>query len=161
MEECILTRRFHRFGHKGCIACKKADKSGKTNFCTSCEVSVMQKGPAIIEIAEENETFKSGVYFLSPVSLLFLRLGLCLQLRGGSHSTVQAFVEAHHRVSKSSGHLQGRTDAAERGQVQRIPVRYVVTLPLPYPKIQPSHEPNFQRLRGSSWQLHRNEATTR
>jgi len=54
---------FHRLSRKGCIACRKADKSGKTNFCTSCEVSVMQKSPAIIEIAEENETFKSGVYF--------------------------------------------------------------------------------------------------
>ena len=49
-----------RLGHKGCIACKKADKSGNTNFCTSCEVSVMQNAPAVIEIAEENETFKSG-----------------------------------------------------------------------------------------------------
>lgn len=46
-------------GRKGCIACRKADKSGKTNFCTACEVSVMQRSPAIIEIVEENETFKS------------------------------------------------------------------------------------------------------
>lgn len=46
-------------GRKGCIACRKADKSGKTNFCTACEVSVMQSAPAVVEIAEENETFKS------------------------------------------------------------------------------------------------------
>jgi len=51
-----------RLGHKGCVACRKADKSGNTNFCTSCEVSVMQNAPAIIEIAEENETFKSGLF---------------------------------------------------------------------------------------------------
>jgi len=45
--------------HKGCVACRKADKSGKTIFCAACEVSVMQSAPAIVEIAEENETFKS------------------------------------------------------------------------------------------------------
>ena len=58
-----------RLGHKGCIACKKAEKSGKTNFCTSCEVSVMQSAPAIIEIAEENETFKSGELLFFPIPL--------------------------------------------------------------------------------------------
>ena len=53
---------FRRLSHKGCVACRKADKSGKTIFCAACEVSVMQNAPAIVEIAEENETFKSGKF---------------------------------------------------------------------------------------------------
>jgi len=65
---------FRRLGQKGCIACRKADKSGKTNFCAPCEASVIQNGPAIIEIAEENETFKSGGLFFSRLSPIFLRL---------------------------------------------------------------------------------------
>ena len=76
--------------------CRKADKSGKTNFCAPCEASVIQNGPAIIEIAEENETFKSGGFFsrFSPV----LSFGSAQDWMG-SRSTVQAIVETHHGVS--------------------------------------------------------------
>lgn len=58
----------HRLGQKGCIACRNADKSVRSNFCRACEVSVVQNAPAIIEIAEDNETFKSGAFASSPVS---------------------------------------------------------------------------------------------
>ena len=57
-----------RLGQKGCIACRNADKSVRSNFCRACEVSVTQNAPAIIEIAEDNETFKSGAFALSPAS---------------------------------------------------------------------------------------------
>ena len=56
-----------RLGQNGCIACRKAKKSRKSNFCKFCEVSVMRGAPAIVEIAEENETFKSGVFALPPI----------------------------------------------------------------------------------------------
>ena len=45
---------------------------------------------------------------------------------GNSLSTVQAFVETHHRVSESPRGLQDRGNTTERGQVQRIPVRHPV-----------------------------------
>ena len=83
----------------------------------------MQKAPGIIEIAEENETFKGGVYFFFDSFVWSL-----LTIGGGSCSTVQAFVETHHRMSQSSGRLQDHTDATELGQIQCIPVRCVVTL---------------------------------
>ena len=83
----------------------------------------MQKAPAISEIAEENRTFKSGVYFCSDSFARSL-----LTIRGGSRPTIQVFVEPHHRVSQSSGRLQDHTDATELEQVQHIPVRCVVTL---------------------------------
>ena len=67
---------FRRLAHKGCVACRKADKSGKTIFCATCEVSVMQNAPAIVEIAEENETFKSGRLFdLSDSPFALLKIG--------------------------------------------------------------------------------------
>ena len=37
-----------------------AKKSRRDVFCSSCKVSVTQNAPAIIEIADDNETFKSG-----------------------------------------------------------------------------------------------------
>jgi len=67
--------------------------------------------------------------------------GVCLRLEGGSRPTVQAFVETHHRVSQSSGHLQDHTDATKLGQIQRIPVRCVVTL-IKKPNLHMS--PNFR-----------------
>ena len=77
----------------------------------------MQNAPGIVEIAEENETFKSGALF----SLRDSRLGY-LRLEN-SGSAVQTFVEAHYLVSESSGHLQDCGNATERGQVQHVSVR--------------------------------------
>ena len=58
----------------------------------------MQKVLVIIEIAEEKETFKSGVYF----SLFDSFARGTLTIGGGfSRSTVQAFVETPPRVPKS------------------------------------------------------------
>jgi len=48
--------------------CKKADKSRKAIFCKLCKASVTKTAPAIIEIAEENETFKSGALAVSDSS---------------------------------------------------------------------------------------------
>ena len=102
---------FHRLGRKGCIACRKADKSGNTNFCTSCEVSVMQKSPAIIEIAEENETFKSGVYFFLFDSFVWGMLtiggGLVAQQfkRSWRHTTPCPKVRAVYKIVPSQQNL--------------------------------------------------------
>jgi len=105
----------------------------------------MQKSPAIIEIAEENETFKSGVYFFLFDTFVY---GMLTIGGGFSRSTVQAFVETYHPVSQSAGRLQDRTVATELGQVQHIPVSFVVTLTLP-------RNPTLTRIQfsGIPWKL--------
>ena len=123
-----------RLGQKGCIACKKADKSGKTNFCTSCEVSVMKSAPGIVEITEENETFKSGALsscFLSPLlgRAYYWRAVAQQFRRSWRHTTQCPKVRAVYKIVSSQQNLD-KYDA----------YRYVVVSPLP--KIRPSRVPN-------------------
>ena len=90
-----------RLGQKGCIACRKAEKARKSNFCKACEVSVIRSAPTIIEIAEDNETFKDGTFTISPVFRpSCLRFGVVAEQFKNSwrHATTCPQVRAVYKV---------------------------------------------------------------
>ena len=111
----------------------------------------MQNAPAIIEIVEENETFKSGVFDLAPVArpghLIF---GVVAQQFQSSwrHATTCPTVRAVYQIVSTQQDIDKYNS-----------YRYALR-PFPYPKCDP-HGAQLQRFCGSSWQLHRGQPITR
>ncbi len=51
----------YRLAEKSCLYCRKVPKQGDQHFCgKACADEAMKKGPLILEVPEDHETFKSG-----------------------------------------------------------------------------------------------------
>ena len=50
----------YRWGEKGCISCRKAEKSEDSNLCSACETSMRNIAPVLVRVPEDNVTFDNG-----------------------------------------------------------------------------------------------------
>ena len=50
----------NRWGERGCISCRAAPRNGQLVMCQPCHDSALRTAPAIIEVPEDHENYKSG-----------------------------------------------------------------------------------------------------
>ena len=119
--------------------------SRKSNFCKPCEVSVMQSAPAIVEIAEEHETFKSGAFVFSPVS----RMGCLIP-----DVVAQQFKNSwRHGVACPTVRAIYKVVSTQQSVDKYNLYRFVVSH-FPHTRHDP-YSTQLQRFCGSPWPLHR------
>ena len=52
-----------RWGNRGCILCRRADRYGDSKFCYTCDIATKVLAPIVVPVPEDNETYNNGTWW--------------------------------------------------------------------------------------------------